>query len=862
MSLSLIESKLAQLRGHIRLMFVSYGLGLLLCWIAGLALWLFWSDYLLNLPAGVRVAFLVVACLALAVVVIRNIVYPLSRTISDEDLALLVEREYPLLNDRLITSLQFLKNQERYKDVASDKMIEAVVGESFDLAGKLNFGDAVRSRRLLYMVVASVCAMCTVFAHAYFARDPMSTWARRALGADVPWPTRTKLDVKFLEADQLALYPTDEELTINFSHDPAQDIFQVALDSDLRIIAEPSGDIPSKAEVRIDVYSAERDGKGGVVKKSLQSSIKRDMNREVIGADTKNERVFFSYNKLSAQNAWEEIYIKAGDALAGPYVVVVIPPPELAGQLEFTYRYADYLRLPERKTQERAIEGVAGTRVLLNFATTKPLLLSGPDASRLVVDFNVGTSQNLKLEPDEARNNAAKETAAKAKTEQAMWHYSTVINLAMGMSRYTLKLIDEGGIANSKRLGDLMQVKEDIAPAVRVLFSGDPLVSNQLVAAAKDAVIPVEFELTDDYGVGEVRLFWRYAEEREFREFKPFAAKYKYLRDKPATLVKDTWALDLDALIRDANIPLATNKPTIEAYIQAFDLKQGDVDPATNLPMLQGSQHNPIMSYELYTVDDLRAKVSTQIRQIKTTINAMLAAQQELVVQTGEALDKKELLNLEGEEGRRLRTDLNNAFQRQNQLLRDGEAVMERFGVFAQAYQFSRLERDDKDRPQEGRIQSVRLLLAISGADRELQQLLTGPLNLLKDAEGDALSGATDETIDVLLKQLKRAKPDASFPTQSFGMLLQEAKSTTPGCAERARSLCENVLSTTITPSERRELLAELRRQQQLNAETLKAIQALVKKWEGFDDILAGFRGLRDNQKDINNNVKDAAKEK
>ena len=38
MSLSLIESKLAQLRGHIWLMFLSYGLGLLLVWMAGLTL--------------------------------------------------------------------------------------------------------------------------------------------------------------------------------------------------------------------------------------------------------------------------------------------------------------------------------------------------------------------------------------------------------------------------------------------------------------------------------------------------------------------------------------------------------------------------------------------------------------------------------------------------------------------------------------------------------------------------------------------------------------------------------------------------------------------------------------------------------
>jgi len=278
--------------------------------------------------------------------------------------------------------------------------------------------------------------------------------------------------------------------------------------------------------------------------------------------------------------------------------------------------------------------------------------------------------------------------------------------------------------------------------------------------------------------------------------------------------------------------------------------------------LLQGSKHNPIMSYELYTVDDLRAKVSTQIRQIKTIINAMVASQGELLTQSQEALARRELLNLEGEEGRRLRTDLNNAFQKQNQLLRDSEAVMERFGVFAQVYQFSRLERDDQARPQEARIQSVRLLLALAGADRELQQLLPPPLNRMRDAEGGELAAASEALLAVLLRNVKRARPDPNFSADSFGMLLQESRVISPGCAERARSLCEGVLGTGITPSERRELLAELERQQRLNLDVLKSVQAQVKKWEGFDDLLAGFRGLRDSQKDVNDNLKDAAKNK
>jgi len=59
MSLTLIEKKLSQLRGHIRLMFFSWGLAKLTMWAAGLTLWLFYTDLLLKLPGGLRVGFLV-----------------------------------------------------------------------------------------------------------------------------------------------------------------------------------------------------------------------------------------------------------------------------------------------------------------------------------------------------------------------------------------------------------------------------------------------------------------------------------------------------------------------------------------------------------------------------------------------------------------------------------------------------------------------------------------------------------------------------------------------------------------------------------------------------------------------------------
>ncbi|MBK8206985.1 MAG: hypothetical protein IPK87_09380 [Planctomycetes bacterium] len=849
MSLSLIEKKLAQLRGHIRLMFLSWGLAKLLIWAAGLTLWLYYTDLVLKLPGGMRVGFLVLSLLILAVIAIRNLVYPLSRTLSDEDLALLVEREYPLLNDRLITSLQLLKSQEKYKDAASGDMMRAVVSESFDIAGKLQFNEAVRSRRLLYMVTGSVLAMAIVFGHAVFARGDMSTWVRRALGGGPEWPTNTQLEVMILARDQLPQYPTTEELNVNFTFDPeasipelrATGIYEVAAGSDLRIIARPSGEDPVEAEIRI--VSFQRDPETGRYVQ-VGSPVSRPMERAaMVGGD--GEQIFFSYNKLSIINPVEQITIRAGDATAGPYTVRVIPPPEITSSIEISYVYPEYLVLPERTTNEPAIDAVAGTHVRVKFTTSKPLQLEGPEASALLVDFNVGSSQRYLLDTDQASGENA---------------YSVRIpGLQLGMSRWRLKLVDRQGIENGQRIGDLMQVKEDTAPTVRVLFSGDPLVSNQFVYVTEDAVIPLEFDLRDDYGVGSARMFWRYSIDNEFTEYKPFAEGFKHLASKPEREVKGAFELEFSKLLA-GTLPPAGTRASVELYIQAFDLNQVKPEDGSP-PVFQGSKHNTTMTYELTDVDELRAKVSSQIRQIKTTINAMLTNQAELLQISLDALEQPGLLDFRNEKGEALRKDLNDAYRRQNQLLRDAEVVLSRFGVFAQVYQFNRLEREDLARPQESRIQTVRLLLAVASADRDLQQAINNPLVRLEEAEDDTIRTLAHEVISNLRRSLLRALPEPGFSADSFGKLIQENRVYTPGCLERGRGIYENVLEVGIKPNERRELLSELTKQQELTVSVLRAVQEQVKKWEGYDDILQGFRNLLKNQKDTNEGVTDEARD-
>lgn len=846
MSLTLIEKKLGQLRGHIRLMFFSWGLAKLTIWAAGLTLWLYYTDLLLKLPGGMRLGFLAVAAVILLVVAIRSLIYPLTRTLSDEDLALLVEREYPLLNDRLISSLQMLKNQERYKDAGSEEMIRVVVGESFDIAGRLQFNDAVASRRLLYMVMGSLLAMVLLFGHAWFARDTMSIWAKRALGGGPEWPTQTQLEILILDKDELAQYPTNDELIVNFTFDPEEQIselgitgvYEVAANSDLRFIARPSGIVPEKAEIVISTY--QKDPQTGHYVQ-VGREITRPMERSTTLGNDDTETVFFSYNKMSIINPLEQITIKAGDAVAGPYTLRVIPAPELDSPLELTFNYPEYLVIPSHTTQELPIDAVAGTEVEFKFSTTKPLKLEGPDAAVLTVDYNVGSSERFAIDTDR---------------ESGVNHYKARIPaLRLGMSRYRLKLIDDQGIENSRTIGDLMQVKEDTAPTVRVLFSGDPLVSNQLVYITKDAVLPIELEMVDDYGIGSARLFWRFQIDTEYREYKPFNDSFKYLESKPQSEVGTDFTLDFAKLIGDERIPAGT-RPAVQLYVQAFDLNQVKIDEEAP-PQFQGSKHHTVLTYELYEIDELRAKVSSQIRQIKTTISGMASMQDELIAMTREALNNTNLLDFRGEEGTRLRNDLDEAYKRQNQMLRDAEVVLSRFGVFAQVYRYNFLEREDLDKPQESRIQSVRLLLAIGSAERDLQQRLNSPLVRLEEAEDEDVPRHSSELIANLNQELQRAQPDASYRPSSFGRLVQETGLFSPGSMERARGLYESLLEVGIKPNERREMLVELEKQQKLSADIIEAVQDQVKKWEGLDDILHGFRNLLNDQKETNDGVKE-----
>ncbi|MEN8151436.1 MAG: DUF4175 family protein, partial [Planctomycetota bacterium] len=197
MSLSAIDAKIDRLRSRIRRIFLLIGLTKLTAAVAALLLLSFLLDYALHLPVGVRIASSGIALLALVVVLLRTVAYPLSVRITDEDLALAIEARRPELADRLISALQFRRELAAGSTNESRAMMEAVVRDAGDIEGALDGTNLTDGRRLRVSALAALAGVLLFVIIGAAAPQATGVWAKRnLLLADVPWPRLTTLVVE------------------------------------------------------------------------------------------------------------------------------------------------------------------------------------------------------------------------------------------------------------------------------------------------------------------------------------------------------------------------------------------------------------------------------------------------------------------------------------------------------------------------------------------------------------------------------------------------------------------------------------------------------------------------------------------
>ena len=146
-----LERRLRRLRQRWRVLRVVHGTGLfLLSAIALLSAGLL-VDVLCPLPFSVRLCLLFGTCLGTIWACYRFLLAPLKTGISDAELASLVERAHPELQERLSSSVELFDESLPDGHRGSQRLRELLVKETLTRTGPLDFGKAVgfRSARIV-----------------------------------------------------------------------------------------------------------------------------------------------------------------------------------------------------------------------------------------------------------------------------------------------------------------------------------------------------------------------------------------------------------------------------------------------------------------------------------------------------------------------------------------------------------------------------------------------------------------------------------------------------------------------------------------------------------------------------------------
>src|SRR4051812_45731401 len=187
---ALLDS-LSSIRRKVRVLSVMYGIGIVLASAVGLILTAVLLDYLLNLPVVPRLMFLLAAFAGIVYLLWNYVARPISARLSLGDVAGRLENAFPQFDDRLRSTVDFVRSDLPGSTVMKDR----VIGEADRMASSVNLNTALSARPVVFSLGAGILALglSILLIVSYFGLAKIA-WSRMMLGAE-KWPRRTQIDV-------------------------------------------------------------------------------------------------------------------------------------------------------------------------------------------------------------------------------------------------------------------------------------------------------------------------------------------------------------------------------------------------------------------------------------------------------------------------------------------------------------------------------------------------------------------------------------------------------------------------------------------------------------------------------------------
>ncbi len=364
-------SVLDRLRSRIRSYVLWEGIALVvvllgaLFWGSFLVDWCYFQLSRLELPRWFRATVLVAGIGLLAAGAVSWIALRLFRAFRTKALALVLERRFPELDDRLITAVESAEGTEANTSPITSAMLRHTIVEAARTASGLDLRSVFDRRPLRRAVVTATVLVASILGLAVTNGAAMERWVAGYLGLrDGYWPRETELIVKVI------VQPGDRvrEFTDGrYKHPKGSDL-------SLQIEVAPNKKAPE--QVRLDARLA--NGRGNV--RAYLTRVGDQPFRHTLAGLLDDA----------------DIWVTGGDFVnARPYRVQVVQPPEVQS-VTLHCLYPEYTGLNERVEGKavRAKQQVNGAQTSLPLATDFVLDLTANKAlSHIRIEGDAGTDR-------------------------------------------------------------------------------------------------------------------------------------------------------------------------------------------------------------------------------------------------------------------------------------------------------------------------------------------------------------------------------------------------------------------------------------------------------------------------------------
>lgn len=479
-----ITQALTGLRSKIRGYVWAEGLLAAAAWL-GIAFWIsFAADRLPVLLAyddperWVRIVMLAGIAAVLAGIVYWTIFRRIFVALSDRSMAILIERRFRQFDDSLLTTVE-LHEQPDHAEGFNPEMLDFTSRHALRHAGDVPLADVFNPGPRIRNAILAVVALGSVVAFAVWRQDDFKTWFQRCilLQDDVFWPRYNHLEIVDGKVRKSAV---GDDVTIQ--------------------VKAPEGKVPDNVRI-IHSYA---DGSGG----------SDNMNK--LGAELREEEgQRFQYYTYTYRGLVDSVQFEVvgGDFRLRDCEIIVVDRPRFASvtlDVDFPSYINEQLQRVDVVGQEVAREEEEvpeGSSVRIHCRTNKPLVPGEPGkGTYLVISRGEEGAQQTEL----------------LEIQEGDLEFEFNVGRVTEDVRLAFSLLDSDGISTKDPIPLVLTPKLDQPPEVKAAFYGVG------EAITPDARLPIRGDITDDYGVVDLR--YRYRVEGGLERDAPFLAMPKERR--------------------------------------------------------------------------------------------------------------------------------------------------------------------------------------------------------------------------------------------------------------------------------------------------------------------------------------------